>query len=278
MKNNLLSEYNQFSFSLMGDFKIKRYSNKCSSGLTMKLYKGINIIMILEGEGYISYDDRNIKYSKDNLVWFNQLCDNSLEIKPVKDHLEFVYYGFCEEIMNKNVRLKVSGGFLSTEYMTLKIGKLLRGLILQSLYLPCKSISRELFILGKAMEIISLITYQICGFNDYFEENAFRHDNKIKKVKEILMEEYQDPPDLNELANRIGINTKKLTKKFREQNGKSIYEWLQEYRLQMAYCLICCNFGNISKVASEIGYTTSHFCSVFKRKYGISPGDLKNTG
>ncbi|HFX2467229.1 TPA: helix-turn-helix transcriptional regulator, partial [Salmonella enterica subsp. enterica serovar Java] len=93
-----------------------------------------------------------------------------------------------------------------------------------------------------------------------------------------LMEEYQDPPDLNELANRIGINTKKLTKKFREQNGKSIYEWLQEYRLQMAYCLICCNFGNISKVASEIGYTTSHFCSVFKRKYGISPGDLKNTG
>lgn len=244
----------------------------------MKLYKGINIIMILEGEGYISYDDRNIKYSKDNLVWFNQLYDKSVEIKPVKDHLEFVYYGFCEEIMNKNVRLKVNGGFLSTEYMTLKIGKLLRVLILQSLYLPCKSISRELFILGKAMEIISLITYQICGFNDYFEENTFRHDNKIKKVKEILMEEYQDPPDLNELANRIGINTKKLTKKFREQNGKSIYEWLQEYRLQMAYCLICCNFGNISKVASEIGYTTSHFCSVFKRKYGISPGDLKNTG
>lgn len=277
MKNNILLEFDQFSFSLIGDFKIKTYSNKCCSGLTMKIDKGINIFMILEGEGYISYDDRNIKYSKDNLIWFNQLYDKRLEVKPVKEHLEFIYYGFREEIMNKNVRSKMNESFLSTEYMTLRIGKFLRGLILQSLYFPCTSIARELFIFGKAMEIISIITFQNCGFNDCFEGSVYRHDDKIKRVKEILMEEYQDPPDLNELANRIGINTKKLTKKFREQNGKSIYEWLQEYRLQMAYYLICCNFGNISKIAAEIGYTTSHFCSVFKRKYGISPGDLKKT-
>lgn len=275
MQNKVLSESNWFKFFLVGDFLMKKYSNNHSSEMNIKIEKGISIFIILEGKGIISYDDRNVIYSKDNLIWFNQLYNKTLKIKPVKGHFEFIYFSFCEELIRNNIILTGDENLFSPEYITLRIGKTLKVLILQSLHLPCKGITKELFILGKAMEIISVITYQLCVSNDYFEEKSFRNDRKIKIVKEILMQEYQNPPGLKELSSRIGINTKKLTNKFREQNGKSIYEWLQDYRLQMAYYLICSNFGNISKIASEIGYTTSHFCTVFKKKYGISPGDLK---
>ncbi|HAC8238621.1 helix-turn-helix transcriptional regulator [Salmonella enterica] len=274
MKDTLQSDSSHLHFSLMGDVLIKKYINNLSSELSMKINKDINLIIILNGEGEISYDEIKFNYSKNNLIWFNKLCGKNLKIKKTKERIDFLYFGFSREIINDNIQLTGSKDFLSPEYMTLTTGKLLNTLILQSLYIPYKNVGSDFFILGKMMEIISLVICQLSGC-DNFEENSPGGDNQIKRVKEILMQEYQEPPKLEEIANRIGINTKKLTRRFREQNGKSIYEWLQDYRLQMAYYLICCNFGNISKIASEIGYTTSHFCSIFKNKYGISPGDLK---
>lgn len=274
MKNTLQSDSSQLHFSLMGDVLIKKYINNLSSELSMEIDKDINLIIILNGEGEISYDEIKINYSKNNLIWFNKLCGKKLKIKKIKERIDFLYFGFSRGIINENIQHTGSKDFLSPEYMTLTTGKLLNTLILQSFYIPYKSVGRDFFILGKMMEIISLIICQLSGCNN-FEGNSLGSDNQIKRVKEILMQEYQEPPKLEEIANRIGINTKKLTRRFKEQNGKSIYEWLQDYRLQMAYYLICCNFGNISKIASEIGYTTSHFCSIFKSKYGISPGDLK---
>ncbi|SUC78177.1 L-rhamnose operon transcriptional activator rhaR [Providencia stuartii] len=102
-----------------------------------------------------------------------------------------------------------------------------------------------------------------------------RDIDNLQIAKSILMQELESPPSLDELAKRVGMNTRKLTQGFRQLFGNSIYGWLQEYRLETAYQLLSVHDANISTVAYQVGYTPAHFSVAFRKRFGISPNQLK---
>lgn len=133
---------------------------------------------------------------------------------------------------------------------------------------------KDLYIKGKVYELLSL------HFNkkeDTAEEYCpFLIDDlyvkKIRQAKDIIILRMTEPPSLQELANEIGLNVKKLKEGFKQIYGDTVYGFLFNYKMEQASKLLKSNKFNVNEVGAMVGYSTaSHFITAFKKKYGTTP-------
>ena len=133
---------------------------------------------------------------------------------------------------------------------------------------------KNLYYKGKGYELLSLF------FNKNEDPNAeqcpFLIDEenvqKIKKAKEIIIANMAEPPGLEELADLVGLNLKKLKTGFKQIYGDTVYGFLFDYKLEVARNLLDSGSYNVNEVGLKIGYSTaSHFIAAFRKKYGTTP-------
>ncbi|PWG06372.1 helix-turn-helix transcriptional regulator [Polaribacter aquimarinus] len=133
---------------------------------------------------------------------------------------------------------------------------------------------RELYVKGKVYELLSLhfqqdenVEGEYCPFL-VDEQNVL----KIRKAKEIIIDRMAEPPSLQELANEIGLNIKKLKEGFKQIYGDTVYSFLFDYKMEHARRLLESNQFNVNEVGTKVGYSTSsHFIAAFKKKFGTTP-------
>jgi len=133
---------------------------------------------------------------------------------------------------------------------------------------------KNLYYKGKGYELLSLYfnrsedpNIDHCPFL-IDEENVA----KIKKAKEIVINNMAEPPGLQELADTVGLTLKKLKTGFKQVYGDSVYSFLFDYKLEYARKLLDSGTYNVNEVGVLIGYSTSsHFISAFKKKFGTTP-------
>ncbi|WP_299012422.1 AraC family transcriptional regulator [uncultured Polaribacter sp.] len=133
---------------------------------------------------------------------------------------------------------------------------------------------RELYVKGKIYELLSLHFQKEEDTNAEFcpflidEENVL----KIRKAKEIIISRMAEPPTLQELANEIGLNLKKLKEGFKQIYGDTVFSFLLDYKMEHARKLLESNQHNVNEVGLQVGYSTaSHFIAAFKKKFGTTP-------
>lgn len=98
------------------------------------------------------------------------------------------------------------------------------------------------------------------------------------KAKKIILQNYNNPPSIKELANLCGTNDFKLKKHFKKVYQTTIYVYVQKLRLEKANLLLRENLMSVSEIANEIGYKhQGHFSAIFYKAYGVYPKDLKNS-
>ena len=133
---------------------------------------------------------------------------------------------------------------------------------------------KNLYYKGKGYELLSLF------FNRSEDPNAeqcpFLIDEenvlKIKKAKEIVIANMAEPPGLQELANQVGLNLKKLKMGFKQIYGDTVYGFLFDYKMEYARKLLDSGSYNVNEVGLKIGYSTgSHFIAAFKKKFATTP-------
>ena len=133
---------------------------------------------------------------------------------------------------------------------------------------------RELYIKGKVYELLSLhfqkdetVAGEYCPFL-VDEQNVL----KIRKAKEIIIANMAEPPSLQELANEIGLNIKKLKEGFKQIYGDTVFSFLFDYKMEHSRRLLETNKYNVNEVGLQVGYSTaSHFIAAFKKKFGTTP-------
>ncbi|RWX00129.1 helix-turn-helix transcriptional regulator [Flavobacterium cerinum] len=133
---------------------------------------------------------------------------------------------------------------------------------------------KKLYFKGKIYELLSLYfnraedtNTESCPFL-VDEENVI----KIRKAKDIVIANMAEPPGLQELADQVGINLKKLKMGFRQIYGDSVYSFLFDYKMDYARKLLDSGSYNVNEVGLKIGYSTSsHFIAAFKKKFGTTP-------
>jgi len=151
-----------------------------------------------------------------------------------------------------------------------------RALALQMAECPVGPALRQLYLAGKALELSALVLDEVLG------EKAARPARlnprlreQVHAVRDRLLASMQAPPSLGELARLSGLNPTKLTSAFRAEFGTSVFEYLQEHRLQLAHAMIASGEASVSVAAFRVGYSPAHFSGLFRKRFGIAPSALR---
>ena len=160
-----------------------------------------------------------------------------------------------------------------------KVPKVFSGLQAQLFTSPLQGISRQLYLTGKALEIVAHTLDSLTLTKERGGSSMPRLTTaditRLNDVKVLLAERLNTPPSINELSVMVSMNTRKLTVGFRQLFGQSIYEYLHTLRMETAWRMLSTGEHNVSYVAYHIGYTPAHLSVAFRKKYGYSPKVLR---
>lgn len=131
-----------------------------------------------------------------------------------------------------------------------------------------------LYLRGKVYELIALL------FNRNEETSLEQcpylvdedHLKRIRRAKEIIIENMAEPPGLKPLAEEVGLPLKKLKEGFKQVYGDSVYSFLFDYKMEYARKMLESQRFNVNEVGLKVGYSTaSHFIAAFRKKFGTTP-------
>ena len=136
------------------------------------------------------------------------------------------------------------------------------------------SLMSRLYLKGKVYELLSLYFNPTeatdvaeCPFL-VDEENV----RKIRNAKKIVLERMTNPPNLQDLADEIGLSLKKLKEGFKQLYGSTVYQFILDHKMNHARQLLGSGSYNVNEVALQLGYSnSSHFIDAFKKKFGTTP-------
>lgn len=102
---------------------------------------------------------------------------------------------------------------------------------------------------------------------------------RLQLTLDYLHQHYDSVVSLQELADLTHLSREACCRSFRRMTGKSITEYLQEYRVTRSLPLIRSGRYSISQVAELCGFSNaSRFAAAFRKRMGINPGHYHKEG
>lgn len=152
-----------------------------------------------------------------------------------------------------------------------------RALCAQVATCPLRGLSRTLYLSGKALEIAAhaLDAFDATPPTTGDLRLSTADIEKLHQARDILTNRMRHPPSLAELSLSVGLNTRKLTAGFRRVFGDSVFGYLQTAKLDTAYRMLVEGEMSVSSAAYYVGYSPAHFSVAFRKRFGISPKDIR---
>lgn len=137
-------------------------------------------------------------------------------------------------------------------------------------------ISARLFYEAKVNEAVSLVV-------EYFRKHSMEqttvslNDRKqIENVTAYINDHATYPLTLEQLSKIACMGNTKLKKTFKQINGCTITEYIQQTRIGQAEFLLSNTDLSIAQIAKTVGYSNaSRFAELFQRNIGILPGEYR---
>lgn len=141
---------------------------------------------------------------------------------------------------------------------------------------PMEGLARPVYCIGKAFELVAMALEQhMPGVTRSHPAGRLADAEPLQAARAILIDECRNPPCLAVLAARVGLNERKLNRGFRQLFGLTAHAFLQEHRLQRAYRLLSAGQVSVSEVAYSVGYGPAHFATIFRKRFGLAPSELR---
>ena len=152
---------------------------------------------------------------------------------------------------------------------------LMNNVLQQILNCPYQGMLKRMYLESKTIELMALmLDYEIAIHQEKVKKNPLKLEQleRIQYAREILLHDLSNPPSLEALAQRVGLNDFTLRQGFRQAFGTTVFAQLQAHRLEVAKQLLAEQDISVAEVAHRIGYASlSYFSTAFKRKFGMRP-------
>lgn len=100
----------------------------------------------------------------------------------------------------------------------------------------------------------------------------------VQKAVNYIVEHYQKPISLNDVADYLELNNSYFCRIFKEEMGMSFVSFLQDYRIEKAVEFMKDKNYKIYEIGNMVGYENQqYFNKVFKKLKGISPVAYRET-
>ena len=127
------------------------------------------------------------------------------------------------------------------------------------------SLKAETLSLELVVHFLDMLKFNLDGFTPQELKLANR-------AKELLVKDYVNPPTIKELAKLCQTNETKLKRVFKKVENSTIYEFIQELRLNRAYYLLKNEGYRVGEASRAVGYShQGNFAKLFKNRYGVEP-------
>ena len=147
----------------------------------------------------------------------------------------------------------------------------------QILNCPYHGHLKRLYLESKALELITYILAELVVDKKGHNKPFTLHSSDIERVREVrnvLINNLENPPSLLELARQVGINKNKLNQGFHQVFGTSVFDYLRIHRLERARELLESKEKNVTEAAFDVGYAQQrNFSRAFKKHFGTNPTD-----
>lgn len=140
--------------------------------------------------------------------------------------------------------------------------------------------TRQLYAQSKALEYLAGLTVHVCNENPMHQERRQtdrRHRTRILEVREYLVNMEGRLPTCSDLAAHFGLSARHLNNEFSAEYGKSMFAYITDLRLEQAHAALQEGSTPMKAISARLGYShVNHFITAFKRKFGHSPGKVRN--
>ena len=137
---------------------------------------------------------------------------------------------------------------------------------------------QQLFLLSKSIELLVLCA-ESCSRAQSRKQEFVRtpgDKEKIIAVRDLINDRLSEPPSLSQIARTVGLNEYKLKRGFKEIFDTTVFGYLTEQRLLLAYQYLRDTRKTAAEISFELGYSTpQHFNNVFKKRFGLTPDSIR---
>lgn len=149
-------------------------------------------------------------------------------------------------------------------------------LVLQQLLdCPPERKLRKLYLEGKVLELLSLFCDEAIGKQKNTKDISREDYRCLMKAREIIDNHFLHPLKIAQIAEQCFLSETKLKQGFKICFNCTVYEYIVEKRMEMAYRLLQSGKYKVKDVVWLVGYTNaSHFIDAFKKRYGVTPGEI----
>lgn len=130
---------------------------------------------------------------------------------------------------------------------------------------------------AKVMEALVEITresasMEVFGKSDFIPESY----RKVHEMLNYINSNYKEQITSGELEERFSCNFDYINRVFKKIVGKTIFVYLNEYRIHRACILLETTSMKISAISNQVGFPDeSYFNKVFKKFVGVTPGQYE---
>lgn len=138
----------------------------------------------------------------------------------------------------------------------------------------------EKLILGMVNALIVVVARNI----EMFMPEAFTKDNKEEKALDIIQyihANIYDPERLKaeHISGSFGISLAYLGRYFKKQTGKTMQDYIANYRLKLVENRLLHSAMRLSEIVDELGFSDeSHLNKFFRKHRGVNPSEFRKTG
>lgn len=101
-------------------------------------------------------------------------------------------------------------------------------------------------------------------------------EQRIKQMLTLIKENYGGKIELKDIAAAGEISESECGRCFNRQLGQAPYEYLLDYRIEMACEMLGAFKDSVKDVAGACGFGSyGHFAKIFKEKTGLTPGEFR---
>lgn len=196
----------------------------------------------------------------------------SIHISPARLS---AYFGGRFNMGPHSLRDIVAGYDRASFFHTARMTDRMEASVNQVLSCPFSGALRQVFLEGKAMELITFKLHQLIrptpGAGMLPEPDGDGYA-RIKQAAQILTRDLEAPPGLFDLARQVGIGHTGLNAGFKQVYGTTVFGFLRHARLEKAGELLVSGRMNVTQAAYEVGYSSlPSFSKAFSAYFGMSP-------
>lgn len=243
------------------------------------------IIVIKKGSGIVTVNFQQYQVSSGDIIIVLPEALHSIEGNP-NTTMEYENILFSKELLTfpekdltmKKFLLPLFQGKISVRTKISHGKKIYQELndIIEFLDEKCdkKTYGYQIAVKGALLQIIYLLVTNPPSGEDTFSIDKSKE--KLKSMIRYVSTHYQEKITIEEISQFFHYSPSHFMKFFKTHTGMSFISYVNDYRITEARTLLTNTTDSILDISFQCGFTNlSNFNRIFKRKYGISPSQMR---